>query len=87
MWLSWDGDGELSSVSEQTNRLFSQLEVRLTTSGFTWSHVVLVYLYLSSMSDYSTVNSIYSNYFLSEPPARLGGVNAYSLIACSCSLF
>ena len=70
MWLSWDGDGELSSVSEQTRQLFSQLEAQLTAHGYTWSQVALVYLYLCDMSDYPTVNGIYSTYFPSQPPAR-----------------
>ena len=70
MWVSWEGDGKLPSVSEQTSHLFSELEAKLTAHGFMWSHVALVYLYLSSMSDYPAVNSIYSAHFHSQPPAR-----------------
>ena len=70
MWLSWDGDGELDTVSDQTRQLFSQLEVQLATHGFTWSHVALVYLYLSRMADYPSINAIYARYFPSQPPAR-----------------
>ena len=70
LWLSWDGDRQLASISEQTCHLLSQIEAQLTFHGYSWSHVVLVYLYLYSMADYPTVNSIYSNYFPSQPPAR-----------------
>lgn len=70
MWLSWEGDGELHSVSEQTGHLFSELEAKLTAHHYSWSHVALVYLYLSSMADYPTVNAIYSTHFPSQPPAR-----------------
>ena len=70
MWVSWDGDRELVSVPDQTGRLFSELEVQLNSHGFRWSDVALVYLYLSRMADYPTVNAAYSRYFPSQPPAR-----------------
>lgn len=70
LWLSWDGDGGVASVSDQTRQLLSDVEVQLTSHGCSWSHVVLVYLYLSSMADYPTVNAVYSRYFPSQPPAR-----------------
>ena len=70
MWLTWDGDRDLVSVPDQTRQLFSELEVQLSSHGFLWSHVALVYLYLSRMADYPTVNDVYSRYFPSQPPAR-----------------
>ena len=70
MWLTWDGDRELVSVPDQTQQLFSEVGVQLTSHGFRWSHVVLVYLYLSRMADYPSVNAVYFRYFPSQPPAR-----------------
>lgn len=70
MWLAWDGDRELVSIPDQTVQLFSELEVQLSRHGFRWSHVALVYLYLSRMADYPSVNGVYSRYFPSQPPAR-----------------
>ena len=70
MWVTWDGDRSLDSVSDQSKQLFSRLETRLAGHGFCWSHVALVYLYLSDMANYPSVNAVYSSYFPSQPPAR-----------------
>ncbi len=42
----------------------------LDKCGCGWSDVVLLYLYLSDMADYSHINAIYLQHFPTRPPAR-----------------
>ena len=70
-WVAGDADPSLTSVQEQSEALFRDIGERLEAVGLTWSHVVLVYLYLNNMADYKVVNGIYGRCFAIDPPARL----------------
>ena len=70
MWLAVDGDPDFLPAADQTQQLFEEVWSHLCECGCEWSDAVLVYLYLTDMSDYPSVNSVYKKYFSSEPPAR-----------------
>ncbi len=70
VWLALDGDPCEPSTAVQSERLFEGACSRLRACGCEWRDAVLVYLYLSEMTDYPCVNSVYKRHFSSEPPAR-----------------
>ncbi len=57
-------------VSEQTNRIFSNIENVLAEAGKTLDDIVKVTVFLKNMDDFSIVNSIYAKYFTKPFPAR-----------------
>ncbi len=84
--MEGDGEGSVSDQTERlfcslqgvfiphlwkgSHLPFLSLPGALDQSGCGWSNVVLAYLYLSNMADYSLVNAVYIQYFPSQPPAR-----------------
>jgi 2-iminobutanoate/2-iminopropanoate deaminase len=57
-------------VAEQTRRVMENLKAVLAAAGATLRDVVKTTLYIKNMSDFSTINEIYGQYFPEEPPAR-----------------
>ncbi len=70
MWLAVDGDPSKPTIVAQSKQLFEEVWSQLSGQGSEWRDAVLVYLYLSNMSDYVCVNSVYKSHFDSKPPAR-----------------
>lgn len=65
--MARDGD---PTAPDQAQHLFEAIGSDLSREGRGWKDVVLVYLYLSDMAQYSAVNEIYASYFTVNPPAR-----------------
>ncbi len=62
------GEGD---VSAQTKQVMANVKAILTEAGVGWDNVVKTTIYLTDLSDFSTVNEIYGSYFNSETaPAR-----------------
>ncbi len=66
----WNGDASFQTVQNQTEQLFECVGAGLEKLGCSWCQVVLVYLYLDDMANYTVVNQVYVKYFTVNPPAR-----------------
>lgn len=58
------------SVAEQTELIMKNIAGVLEAAGLNFNHVVKTTIFLTSMSDFQTVNEIYAKAFTSAPPAR-----------------
>jgi 2-iminobutanoate/2-iminopropanoate deaminase len=65
-----DGAVADSSVEQQTEQIFANLEAVLEAAGKTFGDVVRAGVYLTDMNDFAVVNNIYSKYFKQPYPAR-----------------
>ncbi|MEI7649954.1 MAG: RidA family protein, partial [Methanomicrobiales archaeon] len=64
--------GNLSATTEeQTVRIMENLRAILQQSGLGLGDVVQTRIYLTNMSDWTTVNGIYGSYFKDGYPARV----------------
>jgi 2-iminobutanoate/2-iminopropanoate deaminase len=57
-------------VTEQTERVMTNLEAVLTAGGASWTDVVKTTVYLQDMSHFPTVNEIYGKRLGAARPAR-----------------
>ncbi|MBT3233594.1 MAG: reactive intermediate/imine deaminase [Calditrichaeota bacterium] len=64
--------GELveGGIIEQTEQALNNMREVLEASQSALSLVLKVTMYLVDMDDFQTVNRVYANYFVHEPPAR-----------------
>ncbi|KAK1117220.1 hypothetical protein AOXY_G38820 [Acipenser oxyrinchus oxyrinchus] len=62
---------ERSSIQDQTKQVFTLLQGEVEARGFELNDMVLVHLYVKSMSDFCAINSLYQSYFDVNPPARV----------------
>lgn len=64
--------GQISGtdVKAQAIQVMKNIEAVLTAGGLKFENVVKTTIFLTSMSDFPTVNEVYGRYFLSETPAR-----------------
>ncbi len=57
-------------IAEQTKRVLQNISAILKAEHLNFDHVVKTTIFLTSMSDFQTVNEIYASYFRDNPPAR-----------------
>ena len=57
-------------AAEQASQVLKNLRAILTAAGLSFEEVVKTTIYLRSMDDFTSVNSIYSDAFEKDPPAR-----------------
>ena len=57
-------------IDTQTRRVLDNLTVVLQAAGSSPEQVVKTTIFLADMNDFATVNTIYAEYFGTEPPAR-----------------
>lgn len=57
-------------IKKQTEMVLNNIESVLAASGFNFGHVIKTTIFLTSMSDFTTVNEIYAQRFIKDPPAR-----------------
>ena len=57
-------------VGDQTRRVLDNLTAVLSAAGASLADVVKTTIYLQSMDDFATVNAVYGERFVHEPPAR-----------------
>jgi len=70
-------------IAAETERVFQNIAAVLKAAGKGFPDVVRAGVYLTSMSDYATVNGIYAKHFSEPFPARTAiGVAALPLGAC-----
>ena len=70
-------------IAAETDRVFQNLAAVLKAAGKSFDDVVRAGVYLTSISDYATLNGIYARHFSPPFPARtVIGVAALPLGAC-----
>jgi 2-iminobutanoate/2-iminopropanoate deaminase len=57
-------------IKIQTEMILSNIEAVLKATDMNFSHIIKTTIFLTSMSDFATVNEIYAKRFPSNPPAR-----------------
>jgi 2-iminobutanoate/2-iminopropanoate deaminase len=57
-------------VAAQTERVLMNLQGIIEAAGGTMKDVVRVTVYITDMSNWGTVNDVYSRFFTDEPPTR-----------------
>lgn len=57
-------------VTAEAEQALKNLGAVLRAAGMSYSDVVMATVFLTDINNYSAVNTIYANYFTSEPPAR-----------------
>jgi 2-iminobutanoate/2-iminopropanoate deaminase len=60
----------VGSIEEQTRRVMENLRAVLEAAGTNFDGVLRTTIYLTNLSDFAKVNSVYASYFPSAPPAR-----------------
>ena len=60
----------LSSIEEETKQVLENVKAILDEAGFTFQDIIKTSIFLTDMSLFSTVNTIYGAYFTSNFPAR-----------------
>lgn len=57
-------------IQKQTEMVLNNIEALLKVSNMSFAHIIKTTIFLTSMSDFASVNEIYSKRFTNEPPAR-----------------
>ena len=57
-------------IKTQTEMVLKNIEAVLKQANLNFSHIVKTTIFLTSMSDFGTVNEIYAQKFNANPPAR-----------------
>lgn len=57
-------------VKTQTEMVMKNVEAVLAANGMNFSNIVKTTIFITSMSDFATVNEVYAKSFESAPPAR-----------------
>src|SRR3954468_8870386 len=57
-------------VAEQAKLVMENIRAVLVGAGLGFQNVVKSTIFLTNMSDFNTVNEVYSKYFSEQPPAR-----------------
>ncbi len=58
------------SIEEQTELVMSNIEAVLAEAELKFENVFKTMIFLSDMSNFSKMNSVYAEYFPTNPPAR-----------------
>ena len=81
-------------IESQTRQALENVKAVLEASGSCMQHVVKTTVYLQDMGEFARMNSVYTEFFPEEPPARsavqvaalpLGGRIEIEVIAMACS--
>lgn len=60
----------LGDIEAETKKIMENLGHILTEAGMDYTHVVKASIFLKSMDDFGTVNTVYGSFFTENPPAR-----------------
>ena len=83
-----------AEIESQTRQALENVKAVLEASGSCMQHVVKTTVYLQDMGEFARMNSVYTEFFPEEPPARsavqvaalpLGGRIEIEVIAMACS--
>ena len=57
-------------IEEQARQMFANIKAVLAEAGMDFSHVVKTTVFMTDLGQFATLNSIYAEYFPTNPPAR-----------------
>lgn len=57
-------------IEAQTYQVLNNIKAILEREGLTFEHVVKTSVFLKDLNDFNQMNTIYAEYFPTEPPAR-----------------
>jgi 2-iminobutanoate/2-iminopropanoate deaminase len=57
-------------ITEQSDRVFRNLEAVLAAAGLTFQHVVKTTVFLQDMAEFAAMNEVYARFFGDHRPAR-----------------
>jgi 2-iminobutanoate/2-iminopropanoate deaminase len=58
-------------VTTQARSAFRALQQSVKMAGFDWGNVAVVHVYLSDIADLPRVNTVFTEVFPADPPARV----------------
>lgn len=64
------GELELNDISTETHRVMKNIHAVLEAAGYDFKDVAKTTIFLSSMSHFNEVNTVYASYFNDAFPAR-----------------
>jgi 2-iminobutanoate/2-iminopropanoate deaminase len=64
------GKIDATTITEQTEQVFANIQAILTEAGYTLADVVKSTVFLSDISNFAVMNEVYKKYYVSECPAR-----------------
>ncbi len=64
------GKIEATTIEAQTEQVIQNIKAVLAAAGGDLSHVVKTTVFLANMTDFPTMNGVYSRHFLDPAPAR-----------------
>jgi 2-iminobutanoate/2-iminopropanoate deaminase len=60
-----DGD-----IEAQTRQVLQNLSHVLDSAGSSLTHIVKTTIFVTDLADFSTINKVYGEFFVADPPAR-----------------
>jgi len=60
----------MDSITNETHQVMKNLQAVLEAAEMNFSHVLKCTIFLKDMNQYADINSVYSEYFDENPPAR-----------------
>ena len=64
------GDLIMDSITNETHQVMKNLQAVLEAAEMSFSHVLKCTIFLKDMNQYANINSVYTEYFDENPPAR-----------------
>lgn len=64
------GTLKMDSVEEETEQCMKNVVHVLTEAGYTLDHVLKATIFITDMSQFSRINTVYGAFFKDNPPAR-----------------
>lgn len=64
------GEVVASDIKEQTHQVLKNIGAILSSTGYSYADVVKTTCMLSDIANFSSMNEVYSSYFLKDFPAR-----------------
>lgn len=64
------GELKVDNLSIATKQVMENIKALIETADFKMTDIIKCSIFLRSMNDFKEVNTMYENYFQSEPPAR-----------------
>ncbi|MCU0429133.1 MAG: RidA family protein [Cytophagaceae bacterium] len=59
-----------TSIEEETHQVMKNLQAILNAAGLGFDQVVKCSIFVTDLSNFAAINSVYGTYFASQPPAR-----------------
>ena len=64
------GKIEATTIIEQTEQVFANINAILTEAGYTFADVVKSTVFIADIADFAAMNEVYKKYYQTECPAR-----------------